>query len=208
MTTDLTTATNRSLTPITVAVSQARTNNSDPSARDVHGQARFLRQLWVLRAPRSTTQSELFQRTCNDVRVEIRAAAGDDLLRVIAIDDIARRPDGSRGRLLEARLAERQMLVAEQDEEIVGYAIQDCSFFECGFVHLLYVSDQHRRQGIGAALLAASVTACATSRVFTSTNVSNDRMQRLLSKLGWVRAGLVDGLDTGDPEVFYYVDAS
>lgn len=99
------------------------------------------------------------------------------------------------------------MLVAEQGEEIVGYVVQDCSFFERGFVHLLYVSERHRRQGVGAALLADSIAACATSRVFTSTNLSNVRMQALLAKLGWVRAGVVDGLDEGDPEVFYYIDA-
>jgi GNAT superfamily N-acetyltransferase len=137
----------------------------------------------------------------------IRAAVDGDLPRVIALDDIARHPDKSRKHFLAAHLAERQMLVAEQDEQIVGYVIQDCSFFERGFVHLLYVGEQHRRQGVGAALLAASVAVCATRRVFTSTNRSNDQMQGLFAKLGWVRAGLVDGLDEGDPEVFYYVDS-
>ncbi|MGO9872182.1 MAG: N-acetyltransferase family protein [Acidimicrobiia bacterium] len=137
----------------------------------------------------------------------IRAAVGDDLPRVIAIDDIARHPDGPRKRFLATHLAEHQMLIAEQGEEILGYVVQDCSFFERGFVHLLYVSEHHRRRGVGTALLVASVAACCTIRVFTSTNLSNERMQALLDKLGWVPAGQVDGLDEGDPEVFYYVDS-
>jgi GNAT superfamily N-acetyltransferase len=137
----------------------------------------------------------------------IRLAVDDDLQRVIDLDDIARQPDEPRKRFLAARLADGQMLVAEQGEQIVGYVVQDCSFFERGFVHLLYVREQQRRRGVGTALVAGSVVACATSRVFTSTNLSNDRMHALLAKLGWVRAGEVEGLDEGDPEVFYYVDS-
>jgi GNAT superfamily N-acetyltransferase len=140
--------------------------------------------------------------------VLIRAAVSGDLPRVIDLDHIARQPDEARKRFLADHLAERHMLVAEDGETIVGYTVYDCSFFERGFVHLLYVGEQHRHQGVGSALLASSVRACGTRRVFTSTNLSNTRMQGLLAKLGWVRAGTVDGLDEGDPEVFSYVDAS
>ena len=138
----------------------------------------------------------------------IRLAADGDLRQVIAIDDLAQHHDEARKRFLVGHVAENRMLVAEQGGEIVGYVIQDCSFFERGFVHLVYVNEQYRRRGVGSALMAASVDACATSRVFTSTNRSNDRMQGLLAKLGWVRAGEVDGLDEGDPEVFFYVDST
>ena len=140
--------------------------------------------------------------------METRSAHGDDLAKLIAIDEVARRPDESRKRFLAERLADRQMLVAADGEQVVGYVVQDCSFFERGFVHVLYVSEEHRRRGVGAALLAAAVAACGTSRVFTSTNRSNERMQALLDKLGWQRAGEVYGLDEGDPEVFFYADSS
>jgi GNAT superfamily N-acetyltransferase len=98
------------------------------------------------------------------------------------------------------------MLVAEDEQGIVGYVVSDRSFFERGFVHLLFVSGRHRRRGIGAALLAEAVRSCAPVRVFTSTNQSNATMQALLDAQGWVRAGSVDGLDEGDPELFFYVD--
>jgi len=130
------------------------------------------------------------------------------LAKLIAIDEVARRPDESRKRFLADRISEGQVLVAKDGEHVIGYIVQDCSFFERGFVHLLYVNQQHRRRGVGAALLAEAVAACGTSRVFTSTNRSNERMQALLHKLGWQRAGEVEGLDEGDPEVFFYIDAS
>lgn len=137
----------------------------------------------------------------------IRASVDSDLQQVIEFDHIARRPDQKRQRFLAERVAAHQMLVAERDSEIVGYVIQDAGFFEHGFVHLLAVSERHRRQGIGASLLAASVRECATSRVFTSTNLSNGEMQRLLRREGWIPSGLIHGLDEGDPEVFYYIDS-
>ena len=137
----------------------------------------------------------------------VRAAVSGDLPRVIDLGHIARQPDETRKRFLADHLAERHLLVAEDDETIVGYALYDCSFFERGFVHLLYVGERYRQHGVGSALLASSVRVCGTERVFTSTNLSNTRMQRLLAKHGWVRAGTVEGLDEGDPEVFYYVDA-
>ncbi|MFJ9107636.1 hypothetical protein [Streptomyces sp. NPDC102283] len=42
---------------------------------------------------------------------------------------------------------------------------------------------------------------CTTPKLFTSTNVSNQPMQRLLQKAS--PAGLLHGLDEGDPELFY-----
>jgi len=42
-----------------------------------------------------------------------------------------------------------------------------------------------------------------TAKLFTSTNLSNQPMQRLLARLGWRSVGIVYGLDEGDPELFY-----
>lgn len=40
-------------------------------------------------------------------------------------------------------------------------------------------------------------------KLFTSTNLSNQIMQRLLARRGWMSSGMVFGLDDGDPELFY-----
>ena len=42
----------------------------------------------------------------------------------------------------------------------------------------------------------------ASAKLFTSTNLSNQPMQRLLARLGWRSGGIVYGLDEGDPELF------
>ncbi|MFJ7630855.1 hypothetical protein ACIQZN_30680 [Streptomyces sp. NPDC097595] len=49
----------------------------------------------------------------------------------------------------------------------------------------------------------ASRRGAGTPKLFTSTNVSNQPMQRLLQRAGWTPAGLLHGLDEDDPELFY-----
>jgi GNAT superfamily N-acetyltransferase len=86
---------------------------------------------------------------------------------------------------------------------VVGYLVMDHAFFERGFVVMLCVHPEHRRRGIGQALMRHAEVACRTQRIFTSTNRSNLPMQRLLEGLGYRCSGMVEDLDPGDPEVFY-----
>lgn len=99
------------------------------------------------------------------------------------------------------------LLVAETGGGLVGLALVDRSFFGRGFLRLLHVHHEHQRRGLGQDLLSAAVRAAGTTRVFTSTNLSNHPMQQLLAKTGWTPCGLVHGLDQGDPELFYFTDA-
>jgi GNAT superfamily N-acetyltransferase len=127
----------------------------------------------------------------------IRPARTADIEKICAFDHIPRRA------FIETALAEGHLHVAEQDGEILGYVILAYSFFELGFVELLYVHPNHRRKGIGAALMQYAEGICTTKKIFTSTNLSNTTMQSLLMKLGYEESGIVHGLDEGDPELFY-----
>ena len=68
---------------------------------------------------------------------------------------------------------------------------------------MLMVAEGARGQGIGAELLLDAQQKRETAKLFTSTNLSNQPMQRLLARLGWRSVGIVYGLDEGDPELFY-----
>lgn len=85
----------------------------------------------------------------------------------------------------------------------LGYAVLEYTFFEQGFLTLLMIAPDARRRGVGARLLTAVETTCTTSKLFTSTNVSNHPMRRLLTHAGWRPAGILHGLDEGDPELFF-----
>ena len=45
---------------------------------------------------------------------------------------------------------------------------------------------------------------CPSDDLFTSTNQSNIPAQRLFEKLGYTKTGIIENLDEGDPEIFYF----
>ena len=87
---------------------------------------------------------------------------------------------------------------------VAGYATLHYQFFSNPFLGLLITGADFRRQGIGSALVnAIEQTLPKPGKLFTSTNESNQPMQALLHKAGFRPTGRVEGLDDGDPEIFY-----
>lgn len=74
-------------------------------------------------------------------------------------------------------------------------------FFGKPFVSLLIVDPAARRRGLGSGLLAFSLQ--GEREVWTSTNRSNAAMRALLEGSGWQYCGELEGLDAGDPELFF-----
>jgi GNAT superfamily N-acetyltransferase len=69
---------------------------------------------------------------------------------------------------------------------------------------LLVVHPKRRRSGVASALIRAIEARSPTSKLFTSTNESNTVMQAVCEALGFVRSGIVENLDEGDPEIIYF----
>lgn len=92
--------------------------------------------------------------------------------------------------------------VALHQNEVRAFCCLDHGyFFERPFISLLIVDPGSRRCGLGSSLLAFS---CEQLReVWTSTNRSNTAMRTLLVNSGWHYCGELDGLDEGDPEMFF-----
>jgi ribosomal protein S18 acetylase RimI-like enzyme len=94
--------------------------------------------------------------------------------------------------------------VATADETAIGYVVLDYSFYENGFISMLYVHADYRRRCVGERLMQQIEEVCRTAKLFTSTNLSNIAMQRLLAKLGYVLSGVIHNLDEDDPELVYF----
>jgi len=94
-------------------------------------------------------------------------------------------------------------LVALRENAVVGYAEVAPAFFGRQFVSLLSVHPGHRRQGLATALMKAVESRCKESKLFTSTNLSNQPMQSLLANMGYRLCGVVEELDEGDPELVF-----
>lgn len=94
------------------------------------------------------------------------------------------------------------LILADQKGQVVGFCCLDSSyFFEKAFLSLLIVDQNHRRLGIGQKLV--ETVAADNAEIWTSTNRSNGKMRGLLDKLGWSCCGELEGLDPGDPEMFF-----
>lgn len=133
----------------------------------------------------------------------IRNATENDIDQVIAIDYIASTEETRRQQIRDW-IKKNYVIIALIDEQIVGYAVLEYTFFSCGFISMLIVQEEHRRYGIATALVKRLEEACNTEKLFTSTNESNVPMQAFLTSMSYEPSGIVHNLDEGDPELFYF----
>ncbi|MFI6583739.1 GNAT family N-acetyltransferase [Embleya sp. NPDC050493] len=133
----------------------------------------------------------------------VRRASESESDALIGIDTVAIEGDTGRQASIRKWCREGLAVVAEDASGLLGYCVVEHTFFEQGFLTLLMVAPSARGKGVGCRLLDAAAASCTTPKLFTSTNVSNQPMQRLLQKAGWSPVGLLHGLDEGDPELFY-----
>ena len=134
--------------------------------------------------------------------ISIREGTLADRDAIVSFDAIAH-SDPTRVTFITRVLASSDCLVAERDGQVVGYVVLEYTFYENGFVPMLYVTRKERRSGVGRALMRAIASRCKTRKLFTSTNQSNKPMQELLENLGYEPSGVIENLDPGDPELVY-----
>jgi ribosomal protein S18 acetylase RimI-like enzyme len=132
----------------------------------------------------------------------VKRGARFDYGAVAALDKLHTGNDRRAGWLAE-RFADGHCWVAKREGEVIGFAVFTPSFFHQWFIELLLVHPDHRRQGIGTALVRACESDCVAPKLFVSTNESNLPMQALLAKLDYAPSGRVENLDEGDPELIY-----
>ena len=134
----------------------------------------------------------------------IRAARAQDVEPICRLDEIAQTDDGARRRFVARAAADGHCFVLTVGAQVVAYGVLNYTFYDCGFVDMLYVAAEHRRKGYATMLMRDMEVRCETPKLFTSTNLSNLRMQALLAKLGYELSGVIHHLDEGDPELVYY----
>jgi N-acetylglutamate synthase-like GNAT family acetyltransferase len=91
----------------------------------------------------------------------------------------------------------------EEEGKVVAVGVLEYTFFEHGFISLVFVDPEERRTGVGEMLLRYLISICRTPKIFSSTNRSNVPMQALFGKVGFERSGIIHNLDPGDPELIY-----
>ncbi len=137
--------------------------------------------------------------------MRIREGTLGDREAIISLDGVAQMDPG-RIKFIDRVLQSATCLVAEQNGRIVGYAALEYTFFDRGFVSMVYVAESERRRGVGRALMQTLASRCETQELFTSTNESNQPMRQLLNTLGYVPSGIIHNLDPGDPELVFFLN--
>lgn len=126
-----------------------------------------------------------------------------DAIAIVAFDRVAA-SEPARVQFIHNQIESSACYVAVIDANVVAYAVLNYKFYDNGWIEMLYVHPQFRRQGVGSALIRHLIDKCRTAKVFTSTNQSNVPMQRLLATLEFGRSGYIQNLDEGDPELVYF----
>ena len=132
----------------------------------------------------------------------VRLAMESDIDSIYSFDAIAQH-DSRRRDFVSRSVAAGDCFVAVDERVIIGYAVLEYTFYDNGFVSMLYVHLEHRRLGVGTRLMKHLESVCQTNKLFTSTNLSNIPMQSLLVRLGYKLSGVIHNLDEDDAELVY-----
>ena len=140
-------------------------------------------------------------------KVNLRKAIIEDQALVIDFDyrlDQVEHVELKRAEKIVKAISQEECFIILANDAAVGFVIFDYRFFDLGWIELIVLDEIHRGKGIGVQAIDLICQQCTTNKLFTSTNSSNLPMQRALAKAGFSFAGKLDGLDEGDPELFYY----
>ena len=134
---------------------------------------------------------------------EIRAALPADLsvLTELAAGAIGLERAGP---FIRSHLERHHVLVAEEDEHVVGLLAYRTDWFQCTFVSLVCVHRDSRRKGLARALFRAVEDMSASPRLFSSTEETNAAAIQLHTALGFAPSGYIDNLPQGYRELLFY----
>ena len=121
----------------------------------------------------------------------------EDLESMVAIDHQVIGNDSRRGEI-EKAIREKQCLVVK-DGKTMGFLLYYTHFFGNTFISLVIISPGERRKGYASSLMSHLEKISPTTKIFSSTNESNMEMHRVFQKNGYIRSGVIDNMDPGDP---------
>ena len=142
--------------------------------------------------------------------ISLRKATINDKALVVDFDynlDAVEHIELKREEKITKAIANEECFIILADNSAVGFVVFDYRFFDQGWIELIVIEEKYRGKGIGVQAIELICKQCRADKVFTSTNSSNTPMQKALTKAGFSFAGKIDGLDDGDPELFYYKKA-
>ncbi len=136
--------------------------------------------------------------------MEIRLAGYLDADAIIRLDPVVQN-DRIRVNFIHQTVTSRNCYMALIDKQAVGYGVLDYSFFGHGFVSMLYVGREFRRQGVGSGLMRHMERTCKTGKLFTTVHESNTPLHAFLEKLDYRPSGAIENLADEGCERIYFI---
>ncbi len=135
--------------------------------------------------------------------MEIRSPTAADRDALIALAAAVIGPERA-GPFLRSHLDRHHLLVAEADGSVVGMLAYRTDWFQCTFVSLVSVREDHRKRGVARALYHAVDGMSPSPRVFSSTEETNAASIQMHTALGFHPSGYIDNLPQGYRELLFY----
>jgi ribosomal protein S18 acetylase RimI-like enzyme len=135
--------------------------------------------------------------------MQVVNAAKIDFESIVAIDKEMIGTDRRKEEIKEA-INQNRCLIVYQKSDIAGFLIYHTSFFECCFISLIMVKRSYQRRGLASVLLAYMAKISPQIKLFSSANQSNAAMQKVFELNGFIKSGIVENLDEGDPEIIFF----
>lgn len=125
------------------------------------------------------------------------AAPCTDLAALVIVGDRA-------GPFVKSHLERHQLIVAEADDQVVGFVAYRTDWFQCTFVSLVVVREDWRRRGIAREFFKSVEAVSLSPRIFSSTEETNAASIRMHTALGFTPSGHIDNLPQGTRELLFY----
>ncbi len=135
--------------------------------------------------------------------MNLRKASKADQEAITNCDSIAPK---NQARVLQIKdwLEHDLVLLAELKTKVIGYGVLNHSFFRQATIEMLMIHPDYRGQAVGQELMIALEKQCHNEKLWVTTNLSNQPMQKLLSRLAYESGGYIHALDEDDPELIFY----
>jgi GNAT superfamily N-acetyltransferase len=135
--------------------------------------------------------------------IEIRLPRTADAAGCAELAALVIGPDRA-GPFIKSHMERHHLMVAEAEQEIVGFLAYRTDWFQCTFVSLVVVRDDFRRKGIAREFFKSVEAVSASPRIFSSTEETNAASIRMHTALGYQPSGYIDNLPQGVRELLFY----
>jgi len=135
--------------------------------------------------------------------MEIRSSEPGDVEAVMELTTGVLGPERA-GPFVRSHLERHHVLVAEEDERVIGVLAFRTDWFQCTLVSLVSVEKDFRRRGVARALYRRVEDMSPSPRVFSSTEETNAISIQMHRGLGFTPSGHIDNLPQGYRELLFY----